>query len=67
MLEQQTVFTVPEAAAFLRVSRSTLDKMRCSGRGPAFTRAGVAKVVYRREVLCDWLASRERTSTSEAR
>jgi predicted DNA-binding transcriptional regulator AlpA len=64
-MEPRMLLTVPEAAAFCRVSASTLNKLRCSGLGPAFTRCGLRKVAYRREALVEWLASRERRSTSE--
>ncbi len=49
--QMQTVFTVPEAAAYLGLAVSTLNKWRCYGNhGPAFMKLGKA-VRYRRDDL----------------
>jgi predicted DNA-binding transcriptional regulator AlpA len=53
---------VQEAAARVGLSKSTLDKLRCFGGGPAYFKLGRA-VVYSTEALDDWLAARSRTST----
>jgi excisionase family DNA binding protein len=59
------LLTVAEAANYLRVSKSFLDKSRVSGGGPEFIRIGKRKILYR---VCDldvWAASRRYRSTSE--
>ena len=55
---------VPEAAAYLRLSKSTVDKMRTAGTGPRYCKTGRI-VVYARSDLDAWLVSRARHSTSE--
>src|SRR3569833_1113365 len=55
----------PEAAEYLGVGESTLEKWRCSGYGPAFARAGTRIVVYRIADLDAFLAARRVNSTSE--
>src|SRR3954454_23937810 len=55
----------PEAAAYLGIGESTLEKWRCSGMGPVFERAGTRIVVYRVSDLDAFLAARRVTSTSE--
>lgn len=56
---------VPEAASYLKLSPSTLNKMRCSGGGPRFAKAGPRVVIYDRSDLDEWLKSRTWHSTSE--
>jgi excisionase family DNA binding protein len=54
-----------EAARFLKCSKSFLDKLRCSGGGPSFTRIG-RKILYRRFAdLEAWMRQRRFASTSE--
>lgn len=53
------------AAAYLDLARSTLNKMRVFGTGPAFFRLGRA-VRYRREDLEEWRNRFRATSTTEA-
>src|SRR4051812_48243382 len=55
----------PEAAEYLGVGESTLEKWRCSGKGPVFERAGTRIVVYRVADLDAFLAARRVSSTSE--
>ncbi len=57
--------TVSEAATFLRLSKSSLDKFRCFGGGPIFVRLGARRVVYRRTDLEGWAATGVRRSTSD--
>ncbi|MDA8020473.1 MAG: helix-turn-helix domain-containing protein [Thermoanaerobaculia bacterium] len=47
----------------LGISPRTLEGLRVSGRGPAFTRVG-GRVLYRRGALDEHLRAQERTSTS---
>src|SRR5262245_49566669 len=61
------MLTVQEAANYLRVSKTFLDKSRVSGAGPEFIRVGKRKILYR---VCDldaWAASRRYRSTGEYR
>ena len=48
-----------EAAAFLRVSKKTLERWQAAGTGPAITKIG-RTAYYRWETLRAWVASRER-------
>lgn len=56
--------TVKEAAHFLRVSKSFLDKLRCTGGGPSFTRVG-RKILYRRIDLEAWTRRHRFENTSQ--
>jgi excisionase family DNA binding protein len=62
---EQELLTPREAAAYLRVSKSYLDKLRVYGGGPRFLRLGKRKVLYRKFDLDAWLASQSFDSTSE--
>jgi hypothetical protein len=55
---------VREAAAWLGLSKSTLDKMRCYGIGPRFIRATSRAIRYDPRDLQDFAAAR-RQATSE--
>ena len=65
MNELPSVATPDETATFLRVGRSTLAKMRLSGKGPSYVKAG-RSVTYRREDVETWLEGQRRRSTSDA-
>ena len=56
---------VREAAARLGLSKSTLDKMRCSGRGPRYIRATDRAVRYDPADLAAFADGRRRLSISE--
>ncbi len=57
--------TEPEAAAYLRVSRSFLAKKRCTGGGgPRFTKLG-RRVVYDLGDLDEFAERGKRASTSD--
>jgi Helix-turn-helix domain len=58
--------TQAEAAEALRLSERTLERMRLTGLGPAYVKAG-RRVLYRQADLEIWVASQVRASTSEAR
>lgn len=47
---------VREAADYVGLSKSTLDKLRCYGTGPRYIKLGRA-VVYSTADLDDWVAS----------
>lgn len=55
--------SVNEAAAYLGVSRHTLDNLRHQGGGPKYRKHG-GRVLYPREELEAWSKAREFTSTS---
>jgi excisionase family DNA binding protein len=59
------LLTVAEAAKYLRVSKSFLDKSRVSGGGPEFIRIGKRKILYRTSALDFWANARRYSSTSE--
>jgi predicted DNA-binding transcriptional regulator AlpA len=60
----QELLRTSGAAAITGLSVSTLNKLRCSGGGPAFLKLGRA-VRYKAVDLKDWLDSRRVMSTSE--
>ncbi|MGQ2185406.1 helix-turn-helix transcriptional regulator [Bradyrhizobium barranii] len=56
---------VNEAAEHLRLSKSTLDKLRCHGGGPIYFKLG-RTIVYALADLDSWMAARRRDSTAVA-
>lgn len=60
-----TLLRQGEAARLLTVSPRTLERWRLEGTGPKFLKLG-RRVVYRASDMADWIAARERHSTSEA-
>lgn len=56
---------VREAAARLGLSKSTLDKMRCEGRGPRYVKITSKLVGYDPVDLDAYAEGRKRQSTSE--
>ena len=56
--------SVQEAARFLGLSVSTLNKMRLSGTGPCFLKLG-RRVLHDVRDLESWATDRKRSSTSE--
>lgn len=62
---EESYLRPPEAAAFLRLSLSTIHKFRCSGVGPAYLQPGGKLVLYKKTDLVSWLESGRRQSTSE--
>jgi predicted DNA-binding transcriptional regulator AlpA len=63
--DDKRLLDVREAAQRLGLSKSTLDKMRCSGRGPRFIRATDRAVRYDPADLAAFANDRRRRSTSE--
>lgn len=57
-------FSVVEAAAYLRCSKSFLDKRRLDGNGPAYLKLG-RRVVYDIVDLETWAAGNKRQHTAE--
>ncbi|WP_413710673.1 helix-turn-helix transcriptional regulator [Rhizobium sp. Rhizsp82] len=69
MTEQQSTIRpkmrVEDAANYTTVGASTLNKLRLTGGGPAYSKVGKI-VVYDPADLDLWLASKRRLSTSVA-
>ena len=59
------VMRTPEAADYVGLSASTLEKFRLTGSGPIYQKAGPKIVVYRVEDLEAWLGARRSSSTSD--
>ena len=64
LLETDRLLSETEAAQILTVKVATLRRWRWAGQGPKFLKIGAA-VRYNTQTLTDYLASRERTSTSD--
>ena len=57
---------VRQAAELIGLSKSYLDKMRMTGKGPDYLRVG-ARVVYRRRDIEAWFDKHVQSSTAENR
>jgi len=57
--------TAPEAATFTRLAVQTLAKMRVTGGGPLYVKAGGRRILYKRADIQAWLDARVRSSTSD--
>ena len=53
------------SAKFIGMSPRTLEGMRLKGTGPRFFKISRKKIVYSKRQLREWLADRERRSTSD--
>jgi excisionase family DNA binding protein len=58
------LLTVAEAATYLSLSASTLNKLRVSGGGPRYVKIG-GKVLYDERDLDQWIEAHKRNSTSD--
>jgi predicted DNA-binding transcriptional regulator AlpA len=58
------LLSVAEAARFLGVSTSYLNKLRLGSEGPVFIKLGARRVVYDPSDLAAWLNECRRTSTA---
>jgi hypothetical protein len=65
MQATQCVLRTPEAAKYVGLSPSTLEKLRLTGNGPVYQKAGTKIVVYRVDDLDAWLNAGRRNSTSD--
>ena len=68
IVTQEPYLTSDEAAAVLRLSPRTLERMRVMGNGPRFLKAGRGKrsrVLYKHADLISWLEDSSFSSTSE--
>jgi hypothetical protein len=63
-LEHRKMLSTSEAATYLGLGKSTLDKFRLTGDGPRFITCG-RRVVYDPEDLDAFANARKRSSTSE--
>ncbi|RFB87912.1 hypothetical protein B5K08_21785 [Rhizobium leguminosarum bv. trifolii] len=61
-LSPDMCLTAPEAAAYLRISETTLARWRCTKRGPEHTKSG-GRILYRVAVLLDHVKKNERKGT----
>ena len=48
---------VPQAAEYVGLSKSYLDKARCTNTGPAYSKLG-ATVIYNTDDLDEWVRSK---------
>lgn len=62
----QRYLRTPEAAAYLGVGQSTLERKRIDGTGPQFRRLGGKIVTYCVDDLDAWAGQQVFSSTSEA-
>jgi predicted DNA-binding transcriptional regulator AlpA len=67
-LAARRLFRTPDAARYLALAESTLEKSRLTGTGPRFSRLGRA-VVYELRDLDEWVEERKaaRASGTDAR
>jgi hypothetical protein len=61
---EREVMTEKEAAAYLRMSVRTLQRLRRTGKGPRYSKP-VGLVTYTKERLVQWRLAHEFGSTSE--
>ena len=61
---QQPRLRTPVAAKYCGVSVSYLNKARCTGTGPRYSRLPGGPIVYAIADLDDWIESFRRTSTA---
>jgi len=59
------ILRTPEAAVYVGLSPSTLEKKRLDGSGPDYFRLGGRAVGYDQEALDSWLERQRESSTSE--
>ena len=60
------ILRTAEAAQYVGLAKSTLDKKRLTGDGPPYVRLSARAVGYDVQALDSWLRSRVVHSTSEA-
>lgn len=58
------IFNTRDAAGYVRLAKTTLERFRLTGEGPQYCKLGGA-VRYRKVDLDAWLESRRVRSTSE--
>jgi predicted DNA-binding transcriptional regulator AlpA len=65
MIVSRRILRTPQAAEYVGLSPSTLEKFRLSGQGPIYHKSGPKIVVYYPDDLDSWLHARRRKSTSD--
>jgi predicted DNA-binding transcriptional regulator AlpA len=60
------ILRTPEAAEYLGLSPSTLEKKRITGDGPTFVRLGGRRVGYDLHALDEWLDGQRASGRSES-
>lgn len=63
---QPRILRTPDAADYLGLTASTLEKMRLSGNGPRFVRLGTRAVGYTVGDLDTFIEAGRRASTSDS-
>ena len=63
--EEPRYLDTKQAAAYLGLSVKTLEKLRVTGKGPRYAKAG-RRVIYDRRDLDKWVAERKRGFTGES-
>jgi len=66
-MSSQTLLTVDEAAARVKISKHTLNRWRVTGEGPPFVKYGPRLVRYVESELDNWAQERLHASTREYR
>ena len=67
-VQTETYLTNNEAAEMLKISPRTLERLRVTGTGPSFLKAGTGKrsrVLYKHSEIVEWLEKNSHQSTSE--
>jgi predicted DNA-binding transcriptional regulator AlpA len=64
-VDSASLLNVRQAATRLGLSKSTLDKMRCAGKGPRFIKSTDRAVRYDPVDLAAWIEARRRQSTGD--
>jgi predicted DNA-binding transcriptional regulator AlpA len=64
-METRRRLRTPQAAEYVNLSVSTLEKKRVEGTGPPYQKVGPKIVVYRPEDLDAWVDANTRRSTSD--
>ncbi|MFN8994053.1 MAG: helix-turn-helix transcriptional regulator [Pseudomonadota bacterium] len=54
-----TFFNEKRLSEYLHIPRRTLQRMRTTGDGPPFIRAGQRRILYRAEAVDAWVKARE--------
>ena len=65
MTATEGLMKTEQAAAYLGLSESLLNKLRLTGGGPIFVRLAGRSIRYRRADLDSWVAASAKASTSE--
>lgn len=63
---ERRFMSVRETAAYMRMSKSTLDKWRCRGIGPRWVKVGQRKVAYALDDVEAWMTENTRQGTLDA-